>query len=111
MTDQEIIWNAFRCKSCVLPRPLEENSWHPAALAPPDWSYYEAQLRDYQSKMFDVYFSKKCHPGHTLSKGAVADLPNRYYDYDNKPWLYNRLQEIKRKYDPNGLLSNLSSIS
>jgi hypothetical protein len=75
-----------------------------------DLPYYEEKLRDYQKRVFDPLFSKNCYPGHTLSIEAVADLPNRYYDYDSKPWLYDKLQALKAEYDPENLLQSLITI-
>jgi hypothetical protein len=76
----------------------------------PDLVYYDEMLRDFQKRVFDPFFSKNCYPGHTLSIEAVADLPNRYYDYDNKPWLYTKLQSLKSKYDPENLLQTLGTV-
>lgn len=77
-----------------------------------DLVYYEEKLKDFhQKRVFDPLFSKNCYPGHTLSVGAVADLPNRYYDDDNnKPWLYTKLQALKAKYDPQNLPQILGTV-
>ena len=66
----------------------------------------KSALQDYQTLMFDQHFSPQYYPGHANSIGDPADVKVAYYDYQTKPWLYEKLQGIKTKYDPHNLLRN-----
>lgn len=75
-----------------------------------DLDYYTQVTKKYAKDVFDVYFSKNYYPGHACSHAPLEDLKNAYYDYDSKPWLYEKLLAVKQKYDPTNMLHNIVSI-
>ena len=64
--------------------------------------YMKVIDKEFLSKISPYYY-----PGHPRSYD-VPDAPvsEAFYDSKNKPWLYQKLKQIKGKYDPNNILSN-----